>query len=139
MIDTHEAGAGGVNPQSQTRPEHPLIPASRVNGTDVYSPSGEKLGKIEDVALDKVSGDVAYAILSFGGFLGLGAERHPVPWRLLRYDQDRRGYVIPCEKQQLANAPGVEAAELSGWDDSQTREAIYSFYGPYGARPYWWV
>ncbi len=118
-------------------PDHPLIPAGRVNGTEVYSPSGEKLGKIEDVALEKVSGEVAYAIVSFGGFLGLGSEHHPVPWRMLRYDLGLRGYVIPCEKEQLKAAPGIDRDALSGWDDAIEREGIYNFYGPYGARPYW--
>ena len=118
-------------------PEHPLIPAGRVSGADVYSPSGEKLGKIEDVALEKVGGEVAYAILSFGGFLGLGADYHPVPWRMLRYDVERRGYVIPCESDQLTDAPHIRREELSGWDDSRSRDDIYAFYGPHGARPYW--
>ncbi|MCR5879647.1 PRC-barrel domain-containing protein [Phenylobacterium sp. J367] len=108
-----------------------------MSGADVYSPSGDKLGKIEDVALEKVGGEVAYAILSFGGFLGLGADYHPVPWRMLRYDVERRGYVIPCESDQLAEAPGIRREDLIGWDDSSVRDAIYAFYEPYGARPYW--
>ena len=66
------------------KPAHPLIPADRVNGTDVVNQAGEKLGKIEDVAIDKVSGDVAYAILSFGGVLGIGAKYYPVPWKIGR-------------------------------------------------------
>ena len=119
------------------KPTHPLIPADRVNGTDVVSKSGEKLGKIEDRAIEKVSGDVAYAILSFGGVLGIGARYHPVPWKLLKYDTDKRAYVIPMDKDQLEDAPMIDEKELSGWSDALSRESIYSFYSPYGVGPYW--
>jgi hypothetical protein len=119
------------------KPAHPLIPADRVNGTDVYSKAGDRLGKIEDVAIEKVSGEVAYAILSFGGVLGLGAKYHPVPWRLLKYDADKRAYVIPLKKADLEKAPMIDETELSGWNDELSREAIYSYYGAYGVGPYW--
>lgn len=124
---------------AERRPEHPLVPAGRVTGADVYNRAGEKLGSVEDIALDKMSGHVAYAILSFGGFLGIGERYHPVPWALLAYDPERRGYVIPCDKRQLEAAPTFEADELSGWDDSDAREGIYGYYGPFGAVPYWGV
>jgi sporulation protein YlmC with PRC-barrel domain len=128
---THTGGAGGA------RPEHPLIPAERVNGTKVFNREGEKIGHVEDIAIDKLSGKVAYAILSFGGFLGAGERYHPVPWSLLKYDTEQRGYVIPCDKQQLEEAPSFEADDLSGWDDRDIREGIYSYYGAYGVTPYW--
>ena len=120
-----------------TQPEHPLIPADRVNGTDVINKAGEKLGKIEDVAIEKVSGQVAYAILSFGGFLGLGSKYHPVPWKLLDYDPERRAYVIPLEKEDLEKAPMIDESELSGWNDGVSRDSIYSYYAAYGVGPYW--
>ena len=119
------------------KPTHPLIPADRVNGTDVLNKAGEKLGKIEDVAIEKVSGDVAYAILSFGGVLGIGAKYHPVPWKLLKYDPDKRAYVIPMSKDDLEHAPMIDEQELSGGRDAQTRESIYGFYSSYGVGPYW--
>ena len=119
------------------RPAHPLIPADRVNGTDVYDTSGEKLGKIEDVAIDKVSGKVAYAILSHGGVMGMGGHYHPVPWSLLTYDVDKRGYVIPCDRDQLERAPAIDEEKMSGWNDGTDRESIYSYYAPYGIGPYW--
>jgi len=119
------------------KPEHPLIPADRVNGTDVVSKSGEKLGKIEDVAIEKVSGDVAYAILSHGGILGIGAHYHPVPWKLLKYDTDQRAYVVPMEKADLEAAPGIDETELSGWNDELSRDDIYRYYSGYGVGPYW--
>jgi sporulation protein YlmC with PRC-barrel domain len=116
---------------------HPLIPADRVNGTDVYSAAGDKLGKIEDIAIDKVSGQVAYAILSFGGFLGMAEQYHPVPWGLLTYDVNKGGYVIPLDKTQLEQAPSFEARDLGGWNDSHARDSIFSYYSPYGVSPYW--
>lgn len=119
------------------KPEHPLIPADRVNGTDVYNKAGDKLGKIEDVAIEKVSGEVAYAILSFGGVLGIGAKYHPVPWKLLKYDTDKRAYVIPMDKAELTGAPMIDESELSGWTDEATRDAIFKYYGAYGVGPYW--
>jgi sporulation protein YlmC with PRC-barrel domain len=117
-------------------PVHTLIPADRVNGTDVISKSGEKLGKIEDVAIEKVSGKVAYAILSFGGMLGIGTHYHPVPWKLLHYDLDKRAYIVPMEKEQLEKAPMINANELSGWTDELTREEIFRYYGTYGLTPF---
>ena len=119
------------------KPAHPLIPADRVNGTDVVNKAGVKLGKIEDVAIEKVSGDVAYAILSFGGVLGIGAKYHPVPWKLLKYDTDKRAYVIPMSKDDLHHAPMIDEKELSGWSDELSRDSIYSYYSSYGVGPYW--
>jgi sporulation protein YlmC with PRC-barrel domain len=119
------------------KPTHPLIPADRVNGTEVYSKAGEKLGKIEDVAIEKISGEVAYAILSFGGLLGLGAKYHPVPWRLLKYDTDKRAYTIPLDRAALEKAPMFDESELSGWSDAASRDSIYDYYASYGIGPYW--
>jgi len=119
------------------KPQHALIPADRVNGTHVYDNAGEKLGKIEDVAIEKVSGEVAYAILSFGGLLGIGAKFHPVPWKLLKYDPDKRAYVIPIDKGELEGAPMIDETELSGWTDEASRDDIYRYYGAYGVGPYW--
>lgn len=120
-----------------TEPVRPLIPADRVNGTEVLSPDGEKLGKIEDVAIEKVSGQVAYAILSFGGLFGIGARLHPVPWKLLDYDPEKHAYVIPVTKADLEAAPTIDQTELSGWNDAFSRESIYGYYSAYGVGPYW--
>lgn len=118
------------------KPEHPLIPADRVNGTDVYGKDGEKLGKIEDVAIEKVSGDVAYAILATGGLLGIGARFHPLPWKLLKYDTARRGYVVPMLEGDLEKAPSIDEAALSGWSDEISRDDIFRYYSGYGVAPY---
>ncbi len=117
--------------------EHPLIPAKRVNGADVFNQAHEKIGKIEDIAIDKRTGKVAYAILSFGGFLGLGGKHQPLPWSVLTYSEEDSGYVVPITEEFLALAPKLDISELSGWDDSTSREDFHNYYGSYGGRPYW--
>lgn len=116
---------------------HPLVPADRVNGTAVFDSAGQKLGHVEDIAIDKVSGRVAYAILSFGGFLGVGEHYYPVPWSLLDYDVEKGGYVVPLDKAKVEAAPSFEAKELSGWSDKQARDEIFGYYSAFGVAPYW--
>ena len=117
--------------------EHPLIPAKRLNGSLVFNQAGEEIGKVEDIAVDKRSGKVAYAILSFGGFLGLGQKHQPLPWSALTFDPDRGGYVVDVTEEFLRLAPKLDPSDLSGWDDSEQRDAIHTYYAPLGARPYW--
>ena len=75
-----------------------LIAASKVQGTDVFNSAGESLGSIHDLMIDKISGNVAYAIMSFGGFLGIGNSYHPLPWSLLQYDTSKGGYVVNLDR-----------------------------------------
>lgn len=116
---------------------HPLIPAGKVVGSDVFNQAKEKIGRIEDIAIDKRSGKVAYAILSFGGLLGIGEKHQPLPWSVLKYDAGQRGYVVSITQEFLALAPKLNVSELSGWDDSRDREAFHTYYGPHGGTPYW--
>lgn len=85
-----------------------LIAAERVNGTSVYNTKGEKLGHVEDIMIDKVSGQAIYAVMSFGGFLGMGTKQHPLPWSTLKYDTGQDGYVINLDKKVLEAAPTCE-------------------------------
>ena len=84
-----------------------LIAAEKVEGTDVYNLQGDKLGTVDDIMLDKVSGKAIYAIMSFGGFLGIGEKYHPLPWSMLRYDGEKNGYVVPLEKKKQYEVPGL--------------------------------
>lgn len=84
---------------------HPMISSDRVEGTTVYNMAGDKLGSIDCVMIDKVSGHTRFAVMQFGGFLGMGSELYPVPWSLLRYDTQLEGYVVPLTKAQLEAAP----------------------------------
>jgi len=82
-----------------------VISSDKVEGTAVYNNSGEKLGSIDDLMIDKRSGHVRYAVLEFGGFLGIGTDRYPLPWNILKYDTAREGYVVPLDKDRLEGAP----------------------------------
>ncbi len=82
-----------------------LIASNKVEGTNVYNPAGEKLGSIYNFMVDKFSGQVEYAVLQFGGFLGIGSDYYPVPWQLLDYDEDKGGFVVDVSKQTLESAP----------------------------------
>jgi sporulation protein YlmC with PRC-barrel domain len=116
-----------------------LILASRIEGTRVYNAQGEHLGHIEDLSIEKQTGIVRYGLISFGGLLGLGDRIHPVPWSLLHYDVGQAGYVVPLTKDKLKDAPHYTAAELEafGGGDVSYRKDVFSYYGMYGAIPYW--
>jgi sporulation protein YlmC with PRC-barrel domain len=89
------------------------IAASQVNGTNVYNTGGEKLGSVYDVILDKMSGKAEYAIMSFGGFLGMSQ---------LRYDTSQEGYVVNRDRNRLQGAPAYAASEMMVWDDLRGRD-----------------
>ncbi|MCQ4158443.1 PRC-barrel domain-containing protein [Roseomonas sp. GC11] len=114
----------------------PLIASDRVQGTAVYDPSGNRLGRIETLMLDKVAGTVEYAVLSFGGFLGLGSSHYPLPWNRLRYDTGLGGYVVDVTETQLATAPSFSQEGPVDWSDRQWGERLRGYYGPapYGSR-----
>ena len=82
-----------------------LIASSKVEGTPVFDGSGERLGSVYNFMVDKVSGQVAYAVLSFGGFLGLGETYHPLPWNALTYSVELGGYVVDIDRRTLEGAP----------------------------------
>ena len=82
-----------------------LIASNKVEGTAVYNRNSEKLGSIYNFMVDKESGQVEYAVLSFGGLFGMGGDYYPLPWDVLSYDTDRGGYVVDLEKEVLEKAP----------------------------------
>jgi len=106
----------------------PVIASDQVAGTDVFNPAGDSLGTIDYLVIDKRSGNVRYAVLEFGGILGMGADRYPLPWNLLKYDTDKGGYVVPLEKEQLADAPRYGGETRPEWDDVYARQ-LDTFYG----------
>ena len=107
---------------------HACISSSRVEGTTVYNTQGDKLGSIDDLVIDKVSGHVRYATLEFGGFMGMGTDRYPVPWKLLTYDTERDGYVVPLDKAQLERAPKYGMGAEPEFDDTYGRR-VHDYYG----------
>jgi PRC-barrel domain len=89
-----------------------LIGSDKVEGTPVYDAKGEKIGSIERVMIDKRSGQVAYAVLRFGGFLGIGSDYYPIPWASLNYDTSLGGYRLDITEEQLKGAPKYEGDSL---------------------------
>jgi sporulation protein YlmC with PRC-barrel domain len=109
----------------------PLIASNKVEGTAVYNPQGERLGTIYNFMVDKEKGTVEYAVMSFGGFLGIGENYHPLPWNVLTYDPERGGYVVDIDEEALKDAPSYPPGEEPRYDHAYG-EAVYGFYGiPY--------
>jgi sporulation protein YlmC with PRC-barrel domain len=105
-----------------------VISSQRVEGTAVYNTAGDKLGSIDDLMIDKQSGQVRYAVLEFGGFLGMGTDRYPLPWGKLKYDTSHDGYVVPLDKATLENAPRYPESEVPEYNDEYGRK-VYDYYG----------
>jgi sporulation protein YlmC with PRC-barrel domain len=110
------------------------IRASRVIGTSVYNTSGQNIGRIEDVMLDKMSNGIMFAVVGFGGFLGMGEKYHAIPWSVLDYDEKFAGYVVPFTREQLEAAPADSIDALTGIDGERARDAAYNYYS---VDPYW--
>lgn len=111
-----------------------LIGSDKVEGTAVYRSNGDRVGTIDRLMVDKLSGKVAYAVMSFGGFLGIGDDHYPIPWSLLTYNTDLGGYEVNISDAQLRGAPRFGQGE--DWDryDRDRETALYSYYG---VTPYW--
>jgi sporulation protein YlmC with PRC-barrel domain len=116
-------------PSGHTR----AILASKVKGTSVYNSDGDKIGHVEDVVLDKLSNNIIFAVLGFGGILGVGEKYHPIPWSVLDYDQNKGGYVVRMSKEELEQSPAYDLDDLTD-DDGTARSETYTYYH---AQPYW--
>jgi hypothetical protein len=125
----------GVNARDlDARETVSLIGSDKVEGTSVYNRADEKIGKIERIMIDKVSGKVAYAVLSFGGFLGIGDDHYPIPWSKLSYDERVDGYRTDVSKAELEGAPKYRSDEEFDWENRETSMGVYNHYG---IPPYW--
>jgi hypothetical protein len=110
-----------------------LIGSDKVQGTVVYGTDEKKIGKLERVMIDKISGKVAHAVLSFGGFMGIGEDYYPVPWSMLKYDTNLDGYRVKLTKDQLDKAPKYSKTTDWNWDRDNDRR-VYDYYK---VPPYW--
>jgi sporulation protein YlmC with PRC-barrel domain len=106
-----------------------LIGSDKVEGTPVYRSNGDSVGQIERVMIDKLSGKVAYAVISFGGLLGMGQDYYPLPWSVLTYNPSLGGYEVNITEQQLKNAPKYSRHESWDWADRPRTEKVSHFYG----------
>jgi len=111
-----------------------LIGSDKVEGTAVHDRSGVKIGTIERVMIDKYTGQVAYAVMSFGGFLGIGERYHPLPWRVLDYDTAQDAYVVDIDRRTLEGAPSFGRDEAVNWTDEAWNRRVYDYYR---MTPYW--
>ncbi|KGJ70779.1 hypothetical protein BJA5080_06579 [Bradyrhizobium diazoefficiens SEMIA 5080] len=118
---TPEDNIREVNMTMEDRETFSLIGSDKVEGTNVYGVDGEKVGYVERVMIDKISGKVSYAVLSFGGLLGIGDDHYPLPWQALKYDTNLGGYVTGITQY---------ADESSwNWSDPATTRSVNAYYG----------
>jgi hypothetical protein len=106
-----------------------LIGSDKVQGTNVYGVDDKKIGSVQRVMIDKISGKVAYAVISFGGFLGMGEDYYPLPWPNLKYDTRLEGYRVGVTEDQLKGAPKFNRNTDWNWSDRGRDREIYDYYG----------
>ncbi len=111
-----------------------VMAAETLQGDDVINLQGEKLGSIEDIMLDVSSGKVAYAVLSFGGMLGMGDKLFAIPWGALTLDADRKCFVLDVPKDRLQQAPGFDKDHWPAMADPSWASQVYAYYNQ---TPYW--
>ncbi|MCJ7451164.1 MAG: PRC-barrel domain-containing protein [Steroidobacteraceae bacterium] len=122
---------GGPDMRHGPGPE--LMGAETLIGGNVFNKQDEDLGDIKEIMLDMRSGHVAYAVLSFGGFLGMGEKLFAVPWRALTLDTENKRFVLDVEKDRLSGAPGFDKDKWPNMADAEWAESIHAFYG---TKPY---
>lgn len=105
-----------------------LIASNKVEGTAVFDRGGERLGAITNFMVDKRSGKAEYAVMQFGGFLGIGGDYYPVPWSMLTYSTDHGGYVVDLSKEQIEDAPRYGDNDEPEYTADYGRE-VYGYYG----------
>ena len=120
-----------ANAELAVNETHRLIASDKVEGTAVYDGAANHLGSVHNLMLDKQTGQVSYVVISFGGFMGIGAQFYPVPWARLRYDPHLGGYVIDLTREQLEGAPQY-AADEHPWADPRYGNSVNDYYNePY--------
>lgn len=111
-----------------------IMAADTLAGNDVVNSHGELLGEIEHIMLDVPKGRIAYAVLSFGGFLGLGEKLFAIPWHALKLDVGNKCFILDASIEKLQNAPGFDKGQWPSMADQQWSRNIHSYYS---SRPYW--
>jgi sporulation protein YlmC with PRC-barrel domain len=127
MYKTTEGG--GAGPDARRGPGPEMMGAETLVGNDVYNQSDEDLGDIKEIMLDMRSGKVGYAVLSFGGFLGMGEKLFAVPWNALVLDTKNKRFVLNVDKERLKDAPGFNRDQWPNMADQSWAKQIHSYYG----------
>ncbi len=122
-----------AGPDMRHGPGPELMGAETLIGSDVFNKQDEDLGDIKEIMLDMRSGHVAYAVLSFGGFLGMGGKLFAVPWRALTLDTENKRFVLDVERDRLSRAPGFDKDKWPNMADAAWAESIHAYYG---TKPY---
>lgn len=131
-----ESGAQIVGTPSSI-PDGPgpeVMAASTLEDDDVVNLAGEDLGKIKEIMIDVPRGRVAYAVLSSGGFLGIGDRLFAIPWGALKLDVERKCFILDVDAERLKNAPGFDKDHWPSMADTTWAEQVHSFYN---RTPYW--
>jgi len=136
---TSTATTGGAAIVSADRrpsdgPGPEVMDAATLKGDSVVNSSGEDLGNIEAIMLDVTSGRIAYAVLSFGGFLGMGSKLFAIPWSALTLDAAEKRFILDVSKDRLENAPGFDKDHWPSMADNSWATEVHSYYN---VRPYW--
>ena len=118
----------------QTRTEVPVLSATTMIGDKVVNPQGQDLGKLEELMIDLDEGRIAYAVLSFGGFMGIGDKLFAIPWDALTVDTVHERIELDIQKETLKDAPGFDK---DNWPETTDRQWLSDVYGYYGYQPYW--
>lgn len=111
-----------------------VLSAGTIAGDKVVNPQGQDLGKIQELMLDVHNGRIAYAVLSFGGFLGMGNKLFAIPWEMLTLDAPNHAFVLDIDKEQLENAQGFDK---DNWPDFADESLHQTYYRQWNREPYW--
>jgi hypothetical protein len=127
MMAVKKTGSGTVTGK-------PLIESDRVEGTTVYDREGNHIGSISRLMIDKLSGKVAYAVMSFGGFLGIGADEYTLPWNKLEYDVSLGGFRTDITEAQVKGSPTFYRVPDYEWTDRRREKELHDYWSV----PYYW-
>ncbi|HEX5413891.1 MAG TPA: PRC-barrel domain-containing protein [Terriglobia bacterium] len=120
--------------QTRMAPNQDVLAADTLTGDRVVNPQEEDLGKIEHLMIDLGTGRVAYAVLSFGGFLGMGDKLFAIPWSSLTIDKNEKRFILNVDKERLKNAPGFDKDRWPNMADRAWGAQVFTYYG---SKPYW--
>jgi hypothetical protein len=112
----------------------PLIESDRVEGTYVYDPQGNNIGSIKRLMIEKIGGKVAYAVMAFDTFLGMGGEEYAIPWSKLNYDTSLGGYRTDITEEQLRGSPNFYRDRDYDWSDRDRERELHDYW----RTPYYW-
>ena len=132
----HTGGTQIIGGGNGDGPGPQVMAADTLEGDSVVNRQGEKLGEIRDIMIDVPSGRVGYAVLSVGGFLGMGDKLFAIPWNALTLDADNERFILDVPKERLDSAPGFDKDHWPSMADQRWGTEIHSYYG---TQPYWEV